>query len=192
MPLLKTIGSDAAHFQKLQRRREEEDQRRLALMSDPSKIVSGSMNFQRGRLLGQGTFGKVYEALNIESGQLIAVKQIELKSKKAEEIALQAMKEIELLESLKHNNIVQLIGANVSENGFLNILMELVPGRSIDDMLKDLGPFHENLIRKYVKQMLLALEYCHSRNVLHRDIKGQYDNCVEFDRKVIETKNTII
>ena len=47
------------------------------------------------------------------------------------------------------------------------------PGNSLDEVLQTMGPLHESLIRRYTRQMLLALAYCHSRGVLHRDIKGK-------------------
>ena len=55
----------------------------------------------------------------------------------------------------------------------MNVIMEFVPGNSLDDVLQNMGPLHEQLIRRYTKQMLLALAYCHGRGVLHRDIKGK-------------------
>jgi serine/threonine protein kinase len=51
--------------------------------------VLNDISFQKGRLLGAGTFGRVYEAINLVNGEIIAVKQIELKSKRAEETVQQ-------------------------------------------------------------------------------------------------------
>ena len=48
-------------------------------------VVLNDISFQKGRLLGVGTFGKVYEAISLLTGEIIAVKQIELKTKRAEE-----------------------------------------------------------------------------------------------------------
>ena len=72
------------------------------------------ISFQKGRLLGVGTFGKVYEAINLLSGEIIAVKQIELRSKRAEETAKAVEQEIKMMEGLRHPNIVKLLGFNVS------------------------------------------------------------------------------
>ena len=55
----------------------------------------------------------------------------------------------------------------------MNVIMEFVPGNSLDDVLQNTGALHEALIRRYVKQMLHALDYCHGRGVLHRDIKAK-------------------
>jgi serine/threonine protein kinase len=51
--------------------------------------------------------------------------------------------------------------------------MEYVPGKSIHDMLLNVGPFAEDIVRNYTGQILQALAYCHSKNILHRDIKGK-------------------
>lgn len=138
----------------------------------PQSINLNNISFQKGRLLGAGTFGKVFEAINVATGEIIAVKQIELRSKRAEETAKAVEQEIRMMEELRHPNIVRLLGFNVSART-MNVIMEFVPGNSLDEVLQTMGPLHESLIRRYTKQMLLALTYCHSRGVLHRDIKGK-------------------
>ena len=80
-------------------------------------------------------------------------------------------KEIELLQNLKHENIVEYIGSS-NEDGFLNIFLEYVPGGSISQMLSSYGPLEESLIRSFVKQILVGISYLHRKNVIHRDIKG--------------------
>ncbi|CAI8507936.1 unnamed protein product [Hanseniaspora opuntiae] len=80
-------------------------------------------------------------------------------------------KEIELLQNLKHENIVEYLGYS-NEDGFLNIFLEYVPGGSISQMLSSYGPLEESLIRSFVKQILVGISYLHRKNVIHRDIKG--------------------
>jgi len=138
-------------------------------MNDPE------VSFQIGRVLGSGTFGKVFEAMNTKNGEFVAVKRIELnsvnKSKVRQMIAL-AENEIDMMRKLRHPNIVGVKGSAFDGNTF-NIIMELVAGRSLSDMLQTIGPFHENVCRKYTRQLLLALEYCHKLKCTHRDIKGK-------------------
>ncbi len=55
----------------------------------------------------------------------------------------------------------------------LNILMEFVPGKSLDTMLERFGHFSEKVIRKSTSQILQALAYCHANHVVHRDIKSK-------------------
>ncbi|SGZ37910.1 related to Serine/threonine-protein kinase STE11 [Hanseniaspora guilliermondii] len=80
-------------------------------------------------------------------------------------------KEIELLQKLKHENIVEYLGSS-NEGGFLNIFLEYVPGGSISQMLSSYGPLEESLVRSFVKQILVGISYLHRKNVIHRDIKG--------------------
>jgi len=125
-------------------------------------------------LIGVGAFGKVYEAMNVKTGELIAVKQvtIEESSKEAGEAMLELQNEIMLMRKLKHKNIVQLLGTE-RQGSTLSILMEYVPGKSLDSILTRYGSLAEDVICNYTKQILLALEYCHTKRVVHRDIKGK-------------------
>ncbi len=130
------------------------------------------IEWKRGDLLGVGTFGKVYMAMNLATGELIAVKQVRLNTSEDHEQALQIQNEIGLMENLRHPNIVSLLGTQRKGNK-LNILMEYVPGKSLDSLLSKFGAFSEKIIRSYTRQLLSALAYCHGARVVHRDIKGK-------------------
>lgn len=135
--------------------------------------------WQKGALIGSGSFGRVFLGLNLMSGGFMAVKQVELSEEqiahhKAEVSALQ--NEITLLQSLKHVNIVQYLGSSV-EGTCLNIFLEYVPGGSISSLIKkftatDSEGLPESLIAHYTKQILTGLQYLHSNQIIHRDIKG--------------------
>jgi len=79
--------------------------------------------------------------------------------------------EVKLLKNLSHPNIVRYLGT-VREEDTLNILLEFVPGGSIQSLLGKLGSFPEPVIKKYTKQILQGLEYLHNNAIIHRDIKG--------------------
>ncbi|KAF2263447.1 Ste11-type MAPKK kinase [Lojkania enalia] len=138
-----------------------------------------NVKYMKGALIGQGSFGSVYLALHAVTGELMAVKQVELPSpsgtsqmdqKKTNMV--EALKhEIGLLRDLKHQNIVQYLGSNSDEN-HLNIFLEYVPGGSVATMLVNYGPLGESLIQNFVRQILQGLSYLHSRDIIHRDIKG--------------------
>jgi serine/threonine protein kinase len=132
----------------------------------------GKIEWKKGELIGKGSFGKVYMAMNSATGELIAVKQVKLSTSEEQEQAIAIQNEIALMENLRHPNIVSLLGTQRNGNK-LNILMEYVPGKSLDSLLEKFGAFSEKVIRSYTKQLLEALSYCHANRVVHRDIKGK-------------------
>ncbi|KAF2447217.1 Ste11-type MAPKK kinase [Karstenula rhodostoma CBS 690.94] len=138
-----------------------------------------NVKYMKGALIGQGSFGSVYLALHAVTGELMAVKQVELPSASGtaqtdqrKTNMVEALKhEIGLLRDLKHKNIVQYLGSN-SDEQHLNIFLEYVPGGSVATMLINYGPLGESLIQNFVRQILQGLVYLHSRDIIHRDIKG--------------------
>jgi serine/threonine protein kinase len=128
--------------------------------------------YQQGRRLGCGTFGQVYEAINLISGEMIAVKRVELRPEQAPAMVRAVQAEIQALTRLQHPNIVRLMGCKMNDKR-MDVFMELVSGNSLYDLIQTMGAFDEQLIRRYTKQMLLGLQYCHSQGVLHRDIKAK-------------------
>jgi mitogen-activated protein kinase kinase kinase len=136
-------------------------------------------NWMKGDLIGEGSFGSVYLALHAITGELMAVKQVELpnvakgtEGDKKKNLMINALKqEIDLLQGLQHQHIVQYLGTS-SDEDHLNIFLEYVPGGSIAGMLKQYNTFQEPLVRNFTRQILEGLSYLHSRNIIHRDIKG--------------------
>eukprot|EP00755_Sulcionema_specki_P026897 Sspe_Gene.16302::Locus_5745_Transcript_1_1_Confidence_1.000_Length_3345::g.16302::m.16302 len=132
--------------------------------------------WRKGALLGQGGFGTVHIALNEETGDLLAVKNVDL-SKSCDPRYLnqrlqQLKSEIELMRTFSHENIVQYRGTERGPGFSLNIFMEYVPGGSIANLLKSFGPLTESVVTAYTCQLLNGLQYLHDYKVIHRDIKG--------------------
>ncbi|KAE8145958.1 kinase-like domain-containing protein [Aspergillus avenaceus] len=136
-------------------------------------------NWMKGSLIGEGSFGSVFLALHAITGELMAVKQVEIPSatkgtefdKRKNSMVTALKHEIELLQGLHHPNIVQYLGT-AADDQYLNIFLEYVPGGSIATMLKQYNTFQEPLIKNFVRQILTGLSYLHSRDIIHRDIKG--------------------
>lgn len=136
------------------------------------------MQWIRGELIGKGSFGRVYHALNVEAGEWIAVKQVDLPVTKADYANPQLLetkdslfREIKLLQDLESDNVVQYLGYNVDiDEGHINIFLEYVPGGSIASCLAKTGKFDEPLVQFFTRQILMGLAYLHKRNVLHRVI----------------------
>jgi len=132
----------------------------------------------RGELIGKGTYGRVYLALNATTGEMIAVKQVEIPTTASDRkdnrqtTFVQALKmESETLKDLDHPNIVQYLGFEETPT-FLSIFLEYVPGGSIGSCLRDHGKFDEEVTKSFTGQILEGLEYLHSKNIIHRDLKA--------------------
>ncbi|KFK38038.1 hypothetical protein AALP_AA3G062200 [Arabis alpina] len=142
----------------------------------PRKEETPAIRWRKGELIGSGAFGRVYMGMNLDSGELLAIKQVLIAPNSASKEKTQGHireleEEVQLLKNLSHPNIVRYLGT-VRESDSLNILMEFVPGGSISSLLEKFGSFPEPVIIMYTKQLLLGLEYLHENGIMHRDIKG--------------------
>lgn len=130
--------------------------------------------WKKGALLGRGAHGQVYECLNLDSGEIHVIKEVQLSGSvqqvQAEIAALK--REIMTLKTLNHKNIVRYIHTQVSENRKgVEIIMEYVSGGSLRSVLDKYGRLEEGVVAKYLKQALEGVAYLHENSIMHRDIK---------------------
>lgn len=132
----------------------------------------------KGDLIGKGTYGRVYLALNATTGEMIAVKQVELPRTESDRqdsrqkgVVAALKSEIDTLKDLDHPNIVSYLGFEETPR-YLHLFLEYVPGGSIASVLRKYGPIEEGTIKFFVFQILSGLTHLHERGVLHRDLKG--------------------
>ncbi|KAI7888955.1 kinase-like domain-containing protein [Mucor mucedo] len=143
-------------------------------------LTPTKFRWMRGNLIGRGSFGRVYHALNIAAGEWIAVKQLDMavtasdhRNQELQDRSDALYREIRLLKDLDHENIVQYIGYDSDlKEGHTYIFLEYVPGGSISGLLHQYQSFDEPLVKFFTRQILCGLEYLHDKNILHRDIKG--------------------
>ncbi|KAJ6221662.1 hypothetical protein RDWZM_000207 [Blomia tropicalis] len=119
--------------------------------------------------IGDGAFGKVYKAQNIQTGKMAAAKICECKE---EEELEDFVVEIDILAECRHSNIVELLEAYFFE-GKLWMLIEFCEGGAIDSIMLDLEkPLTEPQIKYVCREMCKGLEFLHSKKVIHRDLKA--------------------
>lgn len=124
--------------------------------------------------LGTGSYGKVVLARNKRTSELVAIKEIMMTNMSDEEKD-KSFKEVNLLKSLDHPNIISLKDS-FQDKGHLYIVMEYIDGGDLADKIKQRQsgkPFTEDEIMKIFIQLTLALNYCHEHKIVHRDIKPQ-------------------
>jgi len=127
-------------------------------------------------------------ALNATTGEMIAVKQVEMpktqsdRANARQHIVVDALKaESDTLKVLDHPHIVQYLGIEQSAD-FLSIFLEYVPGGSVNSCMQRYGRFSDDVVKSFTSHILDGLKYLHKTGVLHRDLKG--DNILVDDQGV--------
>lgn len=122
----------------------------------------------RGEVIGKGSFGCVYLGMNLTTGEMIAVKQVESST----ESQIEALRsEMDTLKNLDHLNIVQYLGFEAKNNVY-SLFLEYVAGGSVGSLIRMFGKFDDELIRFLNQQVLQGLSYLHNQGILHRDMKA--------------------
>lgn len=143
---------------------------RMSIISPNGRFTRIITRWERGGLLGRGTFGSVYEGIS-DDGFFFAVKEVSLldQGDGGRQSLYQLEQEIELLSQFEHENIVRYYGTDKNDSK-LYIFLELVTQGSL---LKLYQKYHlrDSQVSAYTRQILHGLKYLHDQNVVHRDIK---------------------
>ncbi|PKA54297.1 Mitogen-activated protein kinase kinase kinase YODA [Apostasia shenzhenica] len=136
--------------------------------------ASMTSQWQKQKLIGSGTFGNVYTATNRHTGALCAMKEVNIipDDPKSAESLKQLEQEIKVLSKLKHQNIVQYYGSELTEDRFYIYLEYVHPGSINKYVNEHCGAMTESVVRNFTRHILMGLAYLHSTNNIHRDIKG--------------------
>eukprot|EP01064_Diplonema_japonicum_P005435 TRINITY_DN1363_c7_g1_i1.p1 TRINITY_DN1363_c7_g1~~TRINITY_DN1363_c7_g1_i1.p1 ORF type:complete len:786 (+),score=65.66 TRINITY_DN1363_c7_g1_i1:23-2359(+) len=121
--------------------------------------------YRKGKELGSGATGTVYQGIDQLTGVLVAIKEVK------QELDKNIQREFELLQKLLHPNIVRYFDYESHPNHTSTIYMELVDGGSLASLVHEYGKLSEPVLKQYMKQVTDGLGYLHSRDVIHRDIK---------------------
>jgi len=127
-------------------------------------------NYERIEKIGEGTYGIVFKAKDRKTSRIVALKQIRLENED-EGVPSTAIREISVLRELKHENIVELLDVVHNDNR-LSLVFEFLDR----DLKRYMDATHPNplkpeLVKSYLHQLLLGIDFCHGRRILHRDLK---------------------
>ena len=129
-------------------------------------------DFDIGKPLGNGKFGKVYLAREKKSHFIVALKVLYKSQLSKAGVEHQLRREIEIQAHLRHPNILRLYGYFYDATRIYLILEFAAKGELYKELQKH-GTFDEKRSAKYIKSLAAALEYCHTKHVIHRDIKPE-------------------
>ncbi|CAI4228725.1 unnamed protein product [Auanema sp. JU1783] len=135
--------------------------RNIVTIGDPQR------RYDKINKIGSGASGSVYTAIEMSTGAEVAIKQMNLKDQPKKELIIN---EILVMRENKHANIVNYLDSYlVGEE--LWVVMEYLAGGSLTDVVTECQ-MEEGMIAAVCREVLQALEFLHSRNVIHRDIKS--------------------
>ncbi|KAG6514527.1 probable serine/threonine-protein kinase At1g54610 [Zingiber officinale] len=129
-------------------------------------------SFEKLDKIGEGTYSHVFRARDLETGKIVALKKVRFVNMDPESVCFMA-REIRILRRLDHPNVIKLEGIITSRMSCnLYLIFEYMEHDLAGLAARSSVRFTEPQVKCYVKQLLEGLDHCHSRGVLHRDIKG--------------------
>jgi len=127
--------------------------------------------YEIGKELGRGGFSIVKKGKNKKTGEEVAVKCINKKNLKKDELQL-LTREINIMQKLRHRSIIQLIDIFETPSE-LFLVLELVSGGELFDQIVERGSYSEHDAANLIRQVLEGIDYMHRHGVVHRDLKPE-------------------
>ncbi|PON68017.1 Serine/threonine protein kinase [Parasponia andersonii] len=129
-------------------------------------------SFEKLDKIGQGTYSNVYRARDLDQKKVVALKKVRFDNLEPESVRFMA-REIHILRRLDHPNVIKLEGLVTSRMSCNLYLVFEYMEHDLAGLASHPGlKFTEAQVKCYMQQLLCGLDHCHSRGVLHRDIKG--------------------
>ncbi len=146
-------------------------------MSKPAaKDLVGTTYAGRFRIDGyidSGVMGSVYRATQTDRNRTVALKVINAELVEEQEIIARFHREMRVTAAIKHPNTVRVHQYGHTKNGELYLAMELLEGKSLDEVMLDEGPMKPERVANIAGQIASALGAAHAEKVVHRDLKPE-------------------
>ena len=126
--------------------------------------------YLRGKILGKGGFAKCYEATDLDTREIWAVKIVAKASLVKQRAKVKLLSEIAIHKTLGHERVVRYIN-HFDDADFVYIILELCPNQTLNDMLKKKRRFTEPEAMFYIYELVQGLIYLRNERVIHRDLK---------------------
>ncbi|OEL16119.1 CBL-interacting protein kinase 6 [Dichanthelium oligosanthes] len=141
-----------------------------AVAADGKTVLQG--RYELGRVLGHGNFGRVHAARDLRTGRGVAVKVVAKDKVERAGMAEQIKREIAVMKMVSHPNIVELHEVMATRSK-IYLALELVRGGELFSRIARGGRVREDAARRYFRQLVSAVDFCHGRGVFHRDLKPE-------------------
>ncbi|XP_055374814.1 LIM domain kinase 1 isoform X2 [Condylostylus longicornis] len=145
----------------------------------PQRIFRAS-DLVQGELLGKGFFGQVYKVTHKVTKEVMVLKEL---YRVDEEAQRNFLKEVAVLRSLSHHNVLKFIGVLYKDKK-LHLVTEFIPGGSLKELIHDSGlplPWEQRV--SFAKDIACGMSYLHSMNIIHRDLNSL--NCLVREDKTV-------
>ncbi|XP_023527173.1 CBL-interacting serine/threonine-protein kinase 7-like [Cucurbita pepo subsp. pepo] len=126
-----------------------------------------------GRLLGRGSFAKVYQAVSLADNSIVAVKIIDKSKTVGATLERCIVREIAAMRRLDHHPNILKIHEVMATKSKIYLVVEFAAGGELLAKISRRGRFTETVARRYFQQLVSALKFCHENGVVHRDVKPQ-------------------
>ena len=138
---------------------------------EPASVFSTNMEFYNmTSLVGEGSFGKVYSAVSVLTGEKVAIKCLDKAKINQRSAKQKVQKEIDIHKRLVHPNIARFFEVFHNEK-YIFMVMEFAENGDLFGQIRQSGVLSEGQSKEIIAQIVSGLEACHSQQILHRDIK---------------------
>jgi len=156
--------------------RTPKEKKKISIKFDGKSLISENNYFFQHykiiKLIGEGGFGKIYKVIHNESGMIRAMKTIKKSYVAKQDDEKKFLKEIEILQQSNHPHIIKIYEYFIDSVNFY-LIIEYMPCGDLLNAIEKTEVFNESMASTIMKQLLSAVSYMHSLNIVHRDIKPE-------------------